>query len=128
MSRHYRMPQKALPIAAVTKNAAIDLMYSGRPKMRCNRTYSGSFRTRRNRAATIAHFSCSACPLFNSFNYLWICLLSVFGCLVFFFVLIINIKKNPKTLKIFKKTKIFYFGSCFIFLEDYINYNISLLI
>ena len=35
-------------------------------------------------------------------------------------------KKNPKTLKIFKKTKIFYFGSCFIFLEDYMNYNISL--
>ena len=35
-------------------------------------------------------------------------------------------KKNPKTLKIFKKTKIFYFVSSFIFLEDYMNYDISL--
>ena len=39
MSRRYRMPQKTLPIAAVTKNAAIDLMYSGGQKMRRNRRY-----------------------------------------------------------------------------------------
>ena len=32
-------------------------------------------------------------------------------------------KKNPKTLKIFKKEKIFYFVSSFIFLEDYMNYD-----
>ena len=45
--------------------------------------------------------------------------------LIFRFFLI---KKNPKTLKIFKKTKIFSFVSSFIFLEDYMNYDISLLI
>ena len=33
------MPQKTLPIAAVTKNAAIDLMYSGGPKTRRNRRH-----------------------------------------------------------------------------------------
>ena len=30
-------------------------------------------------------------------------------------------------MKNFKKTKIFYFVSCFICLEDFMNYNISLL-
>ena len=39
MSRRYRTPQKTLPIAAVTKNAAIDLMYNGGPKMRRNRRH-----------------------------------------------------------------------------------------
>ena len=39
MSRRYRTPQKTLPIAAVTKNAAIDLMYSGGPKMCRNRRH-----------------------------------------------------------------------------------------
>ena len=47
---------------------------------------------------------------------------------VFFFKIFLKLKKNPKTLKNFKKTKIFYFESCFIFLEDYMNYDISLLI
>ena len=36
MSCRYRTPQKTLPIAAVTKNVAIDLMYSGGLKMCCN--------------------------------------------------------------------------------------------
>ena len=48
----------------------------------------------------------------------------LFLFLVFFFLK----KKNPKTLKIFKKTKIFYFVSSFIFLEDYMDYDISLFI
>ena len=39
MSRRYRTPQKTLPLATVTKSAAIDLMYSGRPKMRRNRRH-----------------------------------------------------------------------------------------
>ena len=39
MSRRYSTPQKTLPIAAVTKNAAIDLMYSGGPKMCRNRRH-----------------------------------------------------------------------------------------
>ena len=47
MSHHCRTPQKTLPIAAVTKNAAIDLMYNGGPK------------TRRNRSTATARFSCS---------------------------------------------------------------------
>ena len=33
------MPQKTLPIAAVTKNAAIDLMYNGGPKTHRNRRH-----------------------------------------------------------------------------------------
>ena len=71
------------------------------------------------------------CPWFNSFNYLWTCLHSVFGYFVFrLFWLLKKKKKNPKTLKIFKKSKIFYFVFCFLFfffLKDYINYDISLL-
>ena len=39
MSRRCRTPQKTLPIAAVTKNAAIDLMYNGGPKTRRNRRH-----------------------------------------------------------------------------------------
>ena len=39
MSRRYRTPQKTRPLATVTKSAAIDLMYSGRPKMRRNRRH-----------------------------------------------------------------------------------------
>ena len=64
------------------------------------------------------------CPWFNSFNYLWRCLLLVFGC--FIFLGWFDYSKNPKTLKNFKKTKIFYFVSSFIFLEDCMNYDISL--
>ena len=47
---------------------------------------------------------------------------------ILFFRLFFIKKKNLKTLKIFKKTKIFYFVSSFIFLEDYMNFDISLLI
>ena len=65
------------------------------------------------------------CPWFNSFNCLWTCF--VFCFWLFCFLFFLN-KKNPKTLKNFKKTKIFYFVSSFIFLEDYMNYDISLLI
>ena len=36
MSRHCRMPQKTIPIAAVQKNAAIDPMYSSDPKKHRN--------------------------------------------------------------------------------------------
>ena len=36
MSHHYRTPQKTIPIAAVPKNATIDLMYNGSLKKRCN--------------------------------------------------------------------------------------------
>ena len=39
MSRRYRTQQKTLPIVAVTKNAAIDLMYSGEPKTLRNRRH-----------------------------------------------------------------------------------------
>ena len=39
MSRRYRTPQKTLPIVAVTKNAAIGLMYSGGPKTLRNRRH-----------------------------------------------------------------------------------------
>ena len=46
------------------------------------------------------------CPWFNSFNCLWTCFVFVF---IFYFL------KNPKTLKNFKETKIFYFVSSFIF-------------
>ena len=49
----------------------------------------------------------------------------VCGHVLFLFVFFL-FKKNPKTLKNFKKTKIFYFVSRFIFLEDYMNYDISL--
>ena len=67
------------------------------------------------------------CPWFNSFNCLWTCLVFVFLVVLFlleyFFYLI---KKIQKHWKIFKKTKIFYFVSCFICFEDYMNYDISL--
>ena len=36
------------------------------------------------------------------------------------------LKKNPKTLKNFKKNKNIFFVSSFIFLEDYMNNDISL--
>ena len=68
------------------------------------------------------------CPCFNSFNCLWTCFVFFFFFVVLFFKIFLKLKKNPKTLKIFKKTKIFYFVSSFIFLEDYMNYDISLLI
>ena len=63
MSRHYRTPQKTLPIAAVTKNVAIDLMYTGGLKMCCNwRHIAAVFAT-----AATAHFSCSEMGgLYNS--------------------------------------------------------------
>ena len=35
-SRHYRTPQKTIPIVAVLKTVAIDPMYSGGPKKRYN--------------------------------------------------------------------------------------------
>ena len=66
------------------------------------------------------------CPWYNSFNCLWTCLFLFL--VVLFFRLFFLLKKNPKTLKNFKKTKIFYFMSSFIFLEDYLNYDISLLV
>ena len=47
---------------------------------------------------------------------------------VLFFRLFFILKKNPKTLKNFEKTKILNFVSCFIFLEDNMNYDISILI
>ena len=68
------------------------------------------------------------CPWFNSFNCLWTCLDSVFWLFYFLGFIFFYFKKNPKTLKIFKRTKIFYFVSSFIFLQDYMNYDISLLI
>ena len=55
MSRRYRTLQKTLPIAAVTKNAAIDLMYSGGPKTHCNRRHIAAVFA----PAATARFSCS---------------------------------------------------------------------
>ena len=48
----------------------------------------------------------------------------VFGC--FIFLGCFDYSKNPKTLKNFEKAKIFYFVSSFIFLNDYMNYDISI--
>ena len=55
MSRHCRTPQKTLPIAAVTKNAAIDLMYNGGPKTHRNRRHIAAVFA----PAATARFSCS---------------------------------------------------------------------
>ena len=52
--------------------------------------------------------------------------LFLFLIVLFFRLVFIKKKKNPKTLRNFKKTKIFYFMSCFICFEDYMNYDISL--
>ena len=55
MSRHCRMLQKSLPIAAVTKNTVIDLMYSSGPKTRRNRRHITAVFA----PAAITRFSCS---------------------------------------------------------------------
>ena len=60
---------------------------------------------------------------------MWTCFLLVFCCFIFlgcFFFILFFFFLNPKTFKIFKNTKIFYFVSCFICFEDYMSYNISL--
>ena len=66
------------------------------------------------------------CPWFNSSNYLWTRLLLVFGC--FIFLGCFDYSKIQKHWKVSKRQKIFYFVSCFICFEDYMSYNISLLI
>ena len=55
MSHCYRTSQKTLLIAAVTKNAAIDLMYSDGPKTRRNRRHIAAVFA----PAAITRFSCS---------------------------------------------------------------------
>ena len=68
------------------------------------------------------------------FNYLWICLLFVFGC--FIFLGCFDYLKKSKNNENFQKDNFFFvlflfcFFFCFLFfffLEDYVNYNISLL-
>ena len=46
---------------------------------------------------------------------------------VLFLRLFFYSKTKSKNIENFQKTKIFYSVFCFIFLEDYMNYNISLL-
>ena len=53
----------------------------------------------------------STCPWFNSFNYLWTCLLSVFGCLVFSLFWLLK-KKIQKHWKFYKRQK--YFVLCLV--------------
>ena len=54
----------------------------------------------------------------------------VCGHVLFLFLAVLffkfSYKKKSKNIKNFKKKKIFYFVSSFIFLEDYMNYDISL--
>ena len=68
------------------------------------------------------------CPWFNSFNCLWTCFVSSFWMFCFLDWFLLFFFLNPTILKIFKKKKMFYFVSSFISLEDYMNYDISLLI
>ena len=55
MSCRCRTPQKTQPIVAITKNAVINLMYSGRPKTRSNRWHIAAVFA----PAAIACFSCN---------------------------------------------------------------------
>ena len=74
MSCYYRTPQKTLPIAVVTKNAAIDLIYIGGSKTCRNRQHVAAVFA----PDAIARFSCSEVftfkTLYSSAHILYCCL------------------------------------------------------
>ena len=63
------------------------------------------------------------CLWFNSFNFLWTCFVSIFGCFVFFRIFLFNKKKSKNIEKFSKRQKYFILSLVLFVFEDYMSYK-----